>query len=270
MAHMQPPYDESDVTLYAESERTSVMAILSMVFGFGGCCLGITSIPAIVLGILGLVGISRSKGRVGGTGFGIAGILIGLLTLALWGGIFGAFSFGINKSFVPMSEKASAILLDLQSDQFDSARSELLPPMGQASDEALTAFREGYRSTLGDFVSKPKGLGEWFNGYMTMGQSMQSMSGRTDLVPLPMRFDSGWGLVLYQIDQSSKAQTVVMPDPMTLIVIDPDGNVYEIAPPQADGTESEADASDEPMSEPPAEPSPEPSDKPSDGTSDEP
>ncbi|MGV6815065.1 MAG: DUF4190 domain-containing protein [Phycisphaerales bacterium] len=267
MTHMQTPYDESDVTLYAESERTSVMAILSMVFGIGGCCLGITSIPAILLGILGLVGISRSKGRVGGTGFGIAGILIGLLTLALWGGIVGAFSFGINKSFVPMSEKVSAILLDVQSDQFDSARNEFSPPTDQASDEALTAFREEYRSTLGDFVSKPKGLGEWLNGYMTMGQSMQSMSGRNDLIPLPMQFDSGWGLVLYQIDPPSKSQTGGMPNPITLIVIDPDGNIYEIAPPESIGDESEADAVDEPMSD---EPSPDPSDEPADGSSDEP
>jgi len=224
MTQMQSPYEESNVTLHQESERTSVMAILSMVFGIGGCCVGITSIPAILLGIFGLVGIAKSKGRVGGTGFGIAGILIGLLTLALWGGMLGAISFGLKQSFVPMSEKSGEVLLDIQSDQFDSARGLFVGAAESASDEALIAFREGYRSTLGDFISKPSGLGEWFEGYMATAESMGAYPGRQDLVPLPMRFDSGWGLVMYQIESQPQG----FPLPMTLIVIDSDGNVYEI------------------------------------------
>ncbi len=251
MTQMQSPYEESNVTLYQESERTSVMAILSMVFGIGGCCLAITSIPAILLGIFGLIGISKSKGRVGGTGFGIAGILIGLLTLALWGGIVGGISFLINESFVPMSEKTSAALLDVQSDQFDSARGVFAPPMDSASDEALIAFRDGYQSTLGDFVSKPMGFGEWFEGYVATADLLKIYQGHQDLVPLPMRFDSGWGLVMYQIE----SQPSGFPLPMGLILIDLDGNVYEIEhvelPGEIDGDSVDAPQVDKPQDDVP-------------------
>ena len=264
MTQMQSPYEESNVTLHQESERTSVMAILSMVFGIGGCCLGITSIPAILLGIFGLVGIAKSKGRVGGTGFGIAGILIGLLTLAMWGGLLGAVSFGLKQSFVPMSDTSSAVLLDIQSDQFDSARG-LFAGWGETvSDEALIAFREGYRSTLGDFVSKPDGLGEWIEGYMATGESMGAYPGRQDLVPLPMRFDSGWGLVMYQIESQPQG----FPEPMTLIVIDPDGNVYQI---ELDDSliEIEEESADLPGDLPTGDPSDDSVDDPADDPADD-
>ena len=114
MTQMQSPYQqESEVKLYQESERTSIMAILSMIFGVGGCCLGITSVPAILLGVFSLVGISKSRGRVGGTGFGIAGILIGLLTLALWGGFLGAVSYGVGWMEKNASGPTTQILLDI-------------------------------------------------------------------------------------------------------------------------------------------------------------
>ncbi len=254
MTQMHAPYeDPSDVMLYQEPERTSVMAILSMVFGFGGCCLGLTSIPAIFLGIFSLIGISKSKGRVGGTGFSITGILVGLLTLALWGGIGGAMVYGVRALFVPMGEHTERFFLDLQAENFDSARDGLVLSE-DLSDEEMMAFREQYRSTLGDLVSAPVGLREWIGGFSAIAQQSQGYQGHRDIFPMPMRFDSGWALVVYVMEPNPSG----VPLPTGFIVIDQRGNAYHLPPALADedfgmpgGTDgaeaSEADSADSGM-----------------------
>ncbi len=230
MTQMQSPYEnQSDVKLYQEPERTSIMAILSMVFGIGGCCLGITSIPAILLGVFGLVGISRSKGRVGGTGFGIAGILIGLLTLALWVGLVFGGGGAFNKLMGGFSESTGQMFLDLQADNFDAARGVLNGPANQASDEELIAFREGYRSSLGDFVSTTDGIGELISGYMAIGPQIQPYQNVPGYVPLPMLFDSGYGLVIYVIDTTGgSTSSSGMPAAVEIIVVDAQGVEYRL------------------------------------------
>ncbi|PCI07671.1 hypothetical protein COB72_09785 [bacterium] len=235
MTQMQSPYEnQSDVKLYQEPERTSIMAILSMVFGIGGCCLGITSIPAILLGVFGLVGISRSKGRVGGTGFGIAGILIGLLTLALWVGlIFGGGGL-FNKMMGQFGTTTGQMLLDLQADNFDAARGALNSPANQATDEEMIAFREGYRGSLGDFVSTTDGLGELISGYMAIGPQIQPYQNIPGFVPLPMLFDSGYGLVIYVIDTTGGPGPSGFPLASQIIVVDAQGVEYRL--PAASGT----------------------------------
>ena len=227
MTQMQSPYqDQSDVSLYQEPDRTSIMAILSLVFGVGGCCLGLTSIPAILLGIFGLIGITRSKGRVGGTGFSIAGILVGLLTLALWGGILGAMVFGLNSMQGTFGATTEQVLLDIQAGNFDSARSQLGAPASDSSDADLIAFREGYQSGLGNFVSKTDGFGDLMSGYLAVGEQIGPYNGRPGYVPIPMRFDSGYGLVIYVINQRSGGPG--FPAPIEYIIIDSQGNEYHL------------------------------------------
>lgn len=232
MTHMQTPYESSNVSLYQEPERTSVMAILSMVLGILGCCGGVTSLLAIPLGVLGLIGISRSKGRVGGTGFSIAGIIIGLLTLALWVGLF----FGVGgaaKSFMGLlASNAESVLVDIQNDKFDSARTKLSSPAADVPDEEMIAFREAYRAAVGDYVGQPSSLGEWWSGYGAVGQQIQAYQSRQGqakpgAVPLPLRFDSGWVLVFYIMDTQGN-QNAGMPNITELILIDAQGNEYAL------------------------------------------
>jgi len=64
--------------------KTSGLAIAALVLGilsFFTC--GITAIPAIILGIVGLVKIRKSGGRLKGNGFAIAGIAVPAASLAL-------------------------------------------------------------------------------------------------------------------------------------------------------------------------------------------
>ncbi len=69
-----------------EPRRTSVMAILSLVCGLVCVVPGI-GVLATIFGITSLVGINRSRGRVGGTGLAITGIVLGLLFSMIWIGI---------------------------------------------------------------------------------------------------------------------------------------------------------------------------------------
>jgi hypothetical protein len=66
---------------------TSGAAIGSLICGILGCIPVITSLLAIILGIIGIK--STSGGRAGGRGMAIAGLLLGLLGIAGWGA-FGA------------------------------------------------------------------------------------------------------------------------------------------------------------------------------------
>ena len=72
--------------------KTSGLAIASFVLGMlGFCTFFITAIPAVILGIIGLVKIGKSGGKLKGNGFAIAGIVVptvsGLFVLPLMLGI---------------------------------------------------------------------------------------------------------------------------------------------------------------------------------------
>src|SRR5262245_53442310 len=69
----------------AGAPRTSGKAVASMVVGIVSLCLPVL-IPAAVAGILGILGlqdISRGRGRVKGSGFAIAGIVMAVLSIVL-------------------------------------------------------------------------------------------------------------------------------------------------------------------------------------------
>ncbi|MEO0417051.1 MAG: DUF4190 domain-containing protein, partial [Verrucomicrobiota bacterium] len=64
--------------------RPNTPAVLSLVLGIIGLCLPILlSVPAVILGHLGLRKISRSNGEVGGSGLCVAGLILGYLGTGL-------------------------------------------------------------------------------------------------------------------------------------------------------------------------------------------
>jgi hypothetical protein len=63
--------------------KTSVMAILSLIFGILGIFLCITSLPALILGIIAMVNITNSKGALKGWGLALTGIILSALALLL-------------------------------------------------------------------------------------------------------------------------------------------------------------------------------------------
>lgn len=71
-------------------KQTNVMAIVSLVAGALFCIPGITGLVAVITG---LIGFSRGRDpRMGGRGLAIAGIILGVLSLAGWGVVgYGAY-----------------------------------------------------------------------------------------------------------------------------------------------------------------------------------
>lgn len=247
MTHAQTPYQPSDVNMYQEPERTSVMAILSLVLGILGCCTGVTSLLAIPLGVFALIGISRSNGRVGGTGLGIAGIIVGLLTLALWIGLIFGIGGAMKTSMGSFTATVEGVLSDIQADRFDEARADLASPAADVPDELMIEFRDAYQASLGDYVSQPTTMGEWWSGYMAVGQQIQQNQGQQGVVPLPLRFDNGWALVIYEMDMSGGPNNAAgIPRATELIIVDSQGNEFRLPPegsvPPAPGAPAENEA----------------------------
>lgn len=230
MSEYPNAYGNPDVQLYQEPERTSIMAILSLVLSLLGCCVIVTAPIGVLLGIFGLIGSGRSNGRVGGKGLAIGGIIVGVLAMAIWIGIIFGFGGMMNMAIKQFGSTTESILTDIQSGDYDSARSHMGAPGNTTSDEDLLAFYAAYKADLGAYVSMPSGFGEMINGYMALGQQIQPYQNRPGYVPMPAQFDTGWVLVLYVMDPSGQGPVGPngMPLPEGLILIGTDGKEYSI------------------------------------------
>lgn len=238
MSNMPGSYENTDVQMYQEPERTSILAILSLVMGVLGCCTFFTAPIGMLLGIFGLIGISKSEGRVGGKGLAIAGLVVSFLSFVIWGAIY----YGANQArhyyVTQVGGPIEAILIDIHNGNYDNARSLMLPPASATSDAELASFYAAYTADLGEFIALPDGFGELVSGSLTIAQQHQTYNGRPGYIPLPVRFDSGWVLVIYVIDPNGQAsQSGQIPPPQRLILVGSDGKEYTL-PADAGNTNS--------------------------------
>lgn len=68
----------------AATPKMSGLAIASLVCGLAAVCLvGLPGIPGVILGIIALLKISKSEGRLRGQGLAIAGIVVSALTVLM-------------------------------------------------------------------------------------------------------------------------------------------------------------------------------------------
>tara|TARA_R110002096_G_scaffold173781_2_gene347901 strand:+ start:43213 stop:44010 length:798 start_codon:yes stop_codon:yes gene_type:complete len=222
MTQMQQFDGTEHITMYHEPERTSLAAILGLVCSLIGCCFGVTAIIGLFLSIFGIVGISRSKGRVGGMGFAIAGVLIGILMLALWGAMAGGAFFAAKAMEKAVVQPVFTMLGDLETGDFDAARAVLGKPAADATDEELIVFRDGYQAMLGSVVSTPTGFMDYIKRLASIGEPIGQYQGANNMIPIPMEFDRGEGLVLIFFDQNSANGGA--PIPTEVLIFDADGN----------------------------------------------
>jgi len=224
--------------IYPETERTSLAAIFGLILSIGGCLGGITALLGVPLSIFGIIASTRSHGRVGGKGIGVAGLLVGLLMLALWGGCLGALTFGVGAGVQQFSQPVARTLDSLQTDQIDAARANLLSPAADASDAEFIAFREAYRSTLGDFQSVPSGAISYISGFRDIAPVMNAVQGQQNVFPTPATFDAGPALIAVRYDPSGPGVT-------SITIIDLSGNEYTLPMPSGwDSLGSDADPAD--------------------------
>ncbi len=205
-------------------QRTSVMAIIALV-----CA--VTCLPAIigvVLGVIALVMIGGSNGRLAGRGLAIAAIIIGLIFVFLQvaAGVLISKAPGMFSSVavVPTGNVMTAI----EAKDYTTARAGMITGAGdRLTDADFERFRTGYQGELGAFKQFPQG---WaiFSSYGKIGPLMQDyQSGKGDIIPIPAEFENGFGLVVIQMDQAaqqSSGQAVVKP--ANIIVVAPTKNKW--------------------------------------------
>ena len=101
--------------------KTSGAAIASLVFGILGCVPFITGLLAVILGI---VGIGKTKDpRYSGRGLAIAGLILGLLSIVLWG-IFGGGAYAFYAYGKPAREASNQFLRDLSVANIEAAQAK--------------------------------------------------------------------------------------------------------------------------------------------------
>ncbi len=202
----------------SEPPRTSVMAILSLVTSLIGCCLPI-GILGVLLGIFSLLGIGKSQGRVTGKGLAISGIIVGLVTTALWVGAYVAVQKGIGV----YAESTGEVITAIETGDYTTARAALAPTT-TISDEQFDAFRAKYQDGLGSFVRTPEGFVELIQSFVdpTVGPQMESYQGQQNMMPITGFFDSGNALMLFFIDPNTQGPSG-MPAYTDIVIVLPDG-----------------------------------------------
>ncbi len=225
---MNDPYagGEANAAVYAEPQRTSVMAILSLVCSLV-CCIPGLSVLGALLGVGALIGIGGSGGRVGGKGLAVAGIIIGILVTVLWvGGLMGARQFG--GMYVGLVEP---VMMDVEAGDNDAVRVSF-DPASQPTDGQLLAFRAAYQGEYGSFIDMPQGWGI-ISAFMdpSIGPLMQSYSGRQDLIPIAGNFDSGVALIIFEFDPNTQQGGGQMSF-TDMVIVRPDGSEIRLSEPE--------------------------------------
>lgn len=224
-AQGQPPeFLPDEATL---PQRTSIMAILSLVLSLICCIPGLGAIGAI-LGGVSLVSISRSGGRVTGTGLAVTGIVLGLLVSVIWVGSMGAMSAG----FGMISHGADNVMAAVEAND-QTALSAALDPSVTVTDAEIDAFRAAYQAEFGSYTGMPAGLWGQIQGWAAHGQATQIALNKAQgvypppnysVIPLSANFDQADTLVILVMQAGSQ-------DPASVGVVAQDGSLIWLVDP---------------------------------------
>ncbi|MEM7754787.1 MAG: DUF4190 domain-containing protein [Planctomycetota bacterium] len=199
------PYTGDD--LPAEPDRTSALAILSLVCGVL-CCIPVLPTIGALLGLGALVGIKSSNGRVGGLGLAIAGLILGGLgTVAQLGiglGVRQGFAAFVN-DVIP---EVDAAMQEIEAGQHDLAAARFDAPIAPGiTPERLDAFRDAYTAELGAYQSMPTDFGSMISAYQSVAPAFEVYSnaggagGQTEF-PLPASFANEAALLIIRMPRN--------------------------------------------------------------------
>jgi hypothetical protein len=150
MTQFPPPPAQANVPPYQPPQppKNNGWAIASLICGILGCIPVITSLLAVVLGV---VGVKKSKEpNTGGKPLAIVGIVLGIIGILGWAG-FGAagyFGYGMAKKLIlgPTQEVAGGFLTSLASGDVATAKSHTTGDMSDAELETLSTQVKGLGS----------------------------------------------------------------------------------------------------------------------------
>lgn len=132
-----PPTDANPTPTSFAQEKTSEKAIWSLALGIIGCFLGL---PSIVLGHLARTEIRESRGRVGGGGLALAGLILGYLWV-----VAGAITFVLLAMSEPSSDVEEETLRDFRATPDVESTALYDESQGKLRQIALASLRHAYR-----------------------------------------------------------------------------------------------------------------------------
>lgn len=195
----QSPYsadvaEQAYIDDFGDPIRTSLAAVFSLVFSLI-CCIPGFGVIGIILGVVALVLISGAGGKLGGKGLAIAGIIVGIAVSAIWA----AISFGGLEAYTyyknSMAPQVESFITTAKSGDYDASRGVLSSGAGgDLSDERIAEFFAAAETQYGRIDNIQPGLGDLIESFGRVRS--QSTGGSFDpndptAVPFPLYFDSG-------------------------------------------------------------------------------
>lgn len=230
-------YDEA--FLPPMPERTSGVAIAALVFGVlsvVACCVMLPGLGfvAAVLAVFALVAIGASRGALGGRVMAITGLMLGLVADLAKIGVLVLIAQGIAMVGTELGGKTTRLFTAAQAGDAGAVRAELLPASAEKlSDEAIAAF-SAETAGLGAVREVPTTPIAYLRMMGEAGPLLESVVGTQSTVPLPVRFEQGMGLMLFDMPTSpaSGAGGAGGAFPVMVIrVVTPEGWVIELGKP---------------------------------------
>lgn len=240
----------------AAPERTSVMAVLSLILGILSlpCCFLPVVGPAIglvglVFAISAMMMIGRSGGALGGKGVAVGGLVTSVL--GMLAGVF--VLVGVAQALGTLHNYGRFVEI-AQSDD----RSELEEMLTQdAADKATKAemdqFRTKVTAELGGFSRLTPGMMPFFKNFAKFGEiPMTSIPAEyqpgmgQSMLPLPGEFEKGNAVVVVFVSTLDKTNQLPLGRVMNVAVLLPDGTLAWFIDPNRE----------EPAPTPPATPEP--------------
>ncbi|MEL6328053.1 MAG: DUF4190 domain-containing protein [Planctomycetota bacterium] len=245
-----------------EPDRTSILAICSLVCSLI-CCIPGLSVLGLVLGIVALIGIGASQGRIGGKGLAIAGVIISLLISIAWGGLIFTVAQGTR-----VVSQLGGFFEAAANDDAQTARGYLgQNASGAVTDIQIIEFGDRIEADYGAFVSYPQGvfdffgqIGESFENAASQGSQQgpptiaeaQRLYASYPAIPGAVDFGGTSVAVVYLLDVQNQGPTPAGSPPLYNIGAQlADGTVLWLVTPPQPGTQGIAPP---PSQSPPPDP----------------
>jgi hypothetical protein len=143
--------------------KTSGAAIAALIFGILGCVPLITGLIAIVCGFIGMR--TTRDPRYSGRGMAVTGLILGILSVVVWGIVGGAGGFGAYFAYSytkPAREAAKQVATDLSAGNVDGVLARSTSQVKREELVAAAAKVKGW-GTLQD-TTMPVGSRQTVNG----------------------------------------------------------------------------------------------------------
>ncbi len=227
------PYDLPETVM---PERTSVMAVLSLVLGI--VCVPVFGLIGMILGVFALFGIKASRGRVSGTGLAVTGIILGILMTVVWGTCLGGSVFVLNMARTQIGPAAGAIIVSAQSGDYEGVKGALASStQTRIAPEDVEAFRSALAAEMGAYKGGAGSMSQLFDEYRSffgaIGQSGGGAAGQIQSydnhMPIPLEFENGWAMVWIGMPRDGQGGGTTIPIE-NIVVMTPTGAEIVLVP----------------------------------------